>query len=142
MRVNEKNMIKYKREDDLSVEEFRDVLVRSTLGQRRPIDDPGAIENMLRHANLIITARDDKRLVGVARSLSDFAFCTYLSDLAVDEEYQKKGIGKQLIRETKLAAPRGKLLLLAAPKAIHYYGKIGMTKFDQCFTLENESQLK
>ncbi|HTE34160.1 MAG TPA: GNAT family N-acetyltransferase [Chryseolinea sp.] len=135
-------MIEYKRENDLSAGEFRDVLVRSTLGERRPIDDPGAIESMLRHANLIITARDNKRLVGVARSLTDFAFCTYLSDLCVDEEYQKKGIGKQLIRETKTAAPDGKLLLLAAPKAIHYYGKIGMIKFDQCFTLENESQLK
>jgi predicted N-acetyltransferase YhbS len=97
---------------------------------------------MLKHANLIITARDNGKLVGIARSLTDFAFCTYLSDLAVDENYQKMGIGKELVRQTKLATPQAKLILLSAPKAVNYYPKIGMSKWDQCFVLDNIDDLR
>lgn len=87
-------MVKCQTEETLSPEEFRDVLVRSTLAKRRAADDLECLSKMLRHANLIITVREDGKLIGVARSLTDFTFCTYLSDLAVDESYQKKGIGK------------------------------------------------
>jgi len=135
-------MIQYKKEENLSLNEFRSVLLNSTLGERRPIKDPERLSEMLKHANLIITARDNGKLVGIARSLSDFAFCTYLSDLAVDEKYQKKGIGKELIRQTKLASLGAKLILLSAPKAVNYYPKIGMTKWEQCFVLENIDDLK
>jgi ribosomal protein S18 acetylase RimI-like enzyme len=78
----------------------------------------------------------------VARSLTDFAFCTYLSDLAVDKEYQHLGIGKALIRHSKLAAPQAKLILLAAPAAVAYYPKIGMTKHDHCYFLDDVENLK
>jgi predicted N-acetyltransferase YhbS len=135
-------MIEYKIENDLSVEEFREVLVKSTLGERRPVDEPERLKKMLEHGNLVVTARDNGRLVGVSRSMTDFMFCTYLSDLAVDESYQKKGIGKELIRLTKKASPKAKLILLAAPAAIQYYPKIGMKKFEYCYYLDDINDLK
>ncbi len=135
-------MIQYQTEENLSVEEFRTILVNSTLGERRPIDEPETLSKMLQHGNLIITAREDGKLIGVARSLTDFLYCTYLSDLAVDEAYQKRGIGKELIRQTKLTTPKAKLILLSAPKAVHYYPKIGMTKWEQCYVLDHVNNLK
>jgi predicted N-acetyltransferase YhbS len=135
-------MIIYNLEEDLDVEEFRFVLIRSTLGERRPINDIECMTKMVRNANIIITARDNGLLIGVARSISDFVFCTYLSDLAVDVKYQKGGIGKELIRRTKLEAPAAKLILLAAPAAREYYPKIGMPQFEYCFILDDVQQLK
>lgn len=134
-------MIQYQREENLSLEEFRILLVNSTLGERRPIDDPERLSKMLEHGNLIITARENGKLIGVARSLTDFSFCTYLSDLAVDENYQKMGIGKELIRLSALATPTAKLILLSAPKAVSYYPKIGMTPFEHCYVLDNVNDL-
>lgn len=131
----------YQIENELSASEFIDVLKRSTLGERRPIDDPERIDLMLQHANLIVTARIDGKLVGVSRALSDFAFCTYLSDLAVDTQYQKSGIGKELIRQTKIASRQAKLILLAAPKAIHYYPKIGMQRHEHCFFINEPDEI-
>ncbi len=135
-------MIEYNIENELSLDEFRSVLKSSTLGARRPVDDNERLQKMLDHGDLIITARDNGRLVGVSRSLSDFAFCTYLSDLAVDQEYQKQGIGRELIRQTKLAAPMAKLILLAAPAAISYYPKIGMKQFEYCYYLDDIAELQ
>lgn len=135
-------MLTYQIENDLSVEEFRAVLIASTLGERRPIDDSERLEKMLAHANLIVTARDEGKLVGVSRSLTDFAFCTYLSDLAVDTTYQHQGIGTELIRQTKLASPQAKLILLSAPKAIGYYPKIGMSRHDYCFFVDKVEELR
>ncbi len=97
---------------------------------------------MVQNANLIVTARHDNRLVGVARSVTDFAFATYLSDLAVHRDYQKQGIGKELIRQTKLAAPQAKVILLAAPAAIGYYPHIGMTQYEFCYWLTDVNELK
>jgi predicted N-acetyltransferase YhbS len=134
-------MIEYKIEKDLNEEEFRNVLISSTLGARRPVNDSERLRKMLLHGNLIVTARDNGRLIGVSRSLSDFAFCTYLSDLAVDQEYQKQGIGRELIRRTKLAAPQAKLILLAAPAAVSYYPKIGMKQFENCYYLDDIDEL-
>lgn len=130
-------MITYQTETNLSPQEFKELLIKSTLGERRPIEDEARIEAMVANADLIITARDGAALVGVARSVSDFVYCTYLSDLAVDGAYQKKGIGKQLIRHTKLAAPQATLILLSAPKAVNYYPHIGMIRHDACFMLKD-----
>ena len=94
-----------------------------------------AIERMLAHANLILTARQDGRLVGFARSLTDFCFCCYLSDLAVDKACQGQGIGKRLIEETRKHAG-GELtttLLLSAPTAMTFYQGIKMPAADNCF---------
>jgi len=134
--------IVYARELTLHPDEFVDVLKRSTLAERRPVNDIERIKNMCQNANLIVTARLNGKLVGIARSLTDFSFCTYLSDLAVDESLQKQGIGTRLIRETKLQSPLAKLILLSAPAAVGYYPKIGMTKHDHCFMLDDVNDLK
>ena len=127
-------MIDYQLEPELSADEFIDVLVRSTLGERRPIDDRERIESMLRNADLIVTARSNGRLVGVSRAITDFVYCTYLSDLAVDETCQKQGIGRELIERTHQAAGlKTRLILIAAPKARSYYPHIGMVPHDSCW---------
>lgn len=118
--------IQYESSRAISAAEFIDVLERSTLAERRPVDDPKTVEAMLTHANLLCTAWDGEKLIGVARSLTDFEYCCYLSDLAVDSAYQRKGIGRELIRltQSKLGS-HAKIILLAAPKAAGYYGRIG-----------------
>ena len=118
--------IRYETERTITADDFIDVLRRSTLGERRPLDDSKCIAAMLRHADLLCTAWHGPTLVGVARSVTDFEYCCYLSDLAVDEAYQKQGIGRELIRltQSKLGL-NAKLILLAAPKAENYYPKLG-----------------
>ncbi|MDX2196002.1 MAG: GNAT family N-acetyltransferase [Cytophagales bacterium] len=128
--------IVYSIENELDTDEFIAILSTSTLAERRPVQDRNAISNMLTHANLIVTARTiEGQLVGVARSFTDFSFCTYLSDLAVDGRYQKLGIGKELIRITKINAMPTTLILLAAPKAVDYYPKIGMQHHGHCYVI-------
>lgn len=119
-------MLTYSSDQSITPREFRDVLVRSTLGERRPVDDESVMRGMVENANLLITCRDGDRLVGVARSVTDFHFCCYLSDLAVDAEYQRQGIGRRLIEETaRCLQPSCKIILLAAPTAEDYYPRIG-----------------
>lgn len=134
--------IQYKQEVNLDWEEFRATLIASTLGERRPIDDLERIKLMVKNANLIVTARHTGKLVGVARSVTDWIFCAYLSDLFVEEEYQKQGIGKELIRQTKLLIPQAKLILLSAPAAIDYYPRIGMTHHPKAFMLDEVDELQ
>ena len=132
--------VTYQIEPGLSAEEFLGLLARSTLAERRPVDEPGTIRGMLEHADLIVTARSGGLLVGVSRAITDFHFCTYLSDLAVDEQFQRRGIGKELIRRTHEAAGEGTtLILLAAPKAREYYPRIGMAPHDSCWVIPRKS---
>lgn len=131
----------YQLEPELGCEEFIDVLRRSTLAERRPVDDVQRIARMLGGASCIVTARDGEKLVGVSRAISDFAYCTYLSDLAVDQAYQGRGIGRRLIAETHLAVGLGStLILLAAPAAVTYYPHIGMQQHPSCWTLSGKTQ--
>jgi predicted N-acetyltransferase YhbS len=134
-------MITYQIETIISVKEFKSLLEKSTLAERRPVNEPERLAKMLEHGNLIVTARDNGHLAGIARSITDFVYCTYLSDLAVDVAYQKQGIGKELIRQTKLAAPQAVLILLSAPKAVDYYPKIGMTRHEHCYILREVEAL-
>jgi predicted N-acetyltransferase YhbS len=128
--------VDFTREPGLAPAEFVDVLRRSTLAERRPVDDPERIASMLANADLIITARAGGLLVGVSRALTDFAYCVYLSDLAVDVAYQRRGIGRELIRRTHAAAgPGTTLVLLAAPKAETYYPHVGMTHHASCWVI-------
>ena len=139
---NDMSEIIYTIEKSLDVSEFIEVLKNSTLAERRPIEDEQRISSMCNNANLIVTARINGKLIGVARSITDFVYCTYLSDLAVDIEFQKKGIGKRLIEETKKLTPQAKIILLSAPAAVNYYPKIGMTKHNQCYYLDDINDLK
>ena len=127
--------IRYAIEPQLAADEFVDVLRRSTLAERRPVDDRARIETMLRNASVILTARDATGLlVGISRAMTDFSYCCYLSDLAVDAAFQGQGIGRELIRRTHEAGgPGTTLILLAAPKARTYYPHVGMTQHDSCW---------
>ncbi len=118
--------IQYDASRQITASQFIDLLQRSTLAERRPVDDIKCIRAMLRHANLLCTAWDGEKLVGVARSVTDFEYCCYLSDLAVDTKYQRQGIGRALIAltQSRLGA-KAKIILLAAPKATAYYPRLG-----------------
>ena len=134
--------IQYDASRTISEAEFVDLLRRSTLGERRPIHDAKSIQAMLRHANLLCTAWDGAKLVGVARSVTDFEYCCYLSDLAVDESYQRRGIGRALISLTKSKLGAGaKIVLLAAPKARAYYPRIGFEAHPSAWILPANQEL-
>jgi GNAT superfamily N-acetyltransferase len=124
----------YQLEPELTVATFVDLLERSTLAERRPVDDEARLAEMLKNADIIVTARCDGLLVGVARAITDFAFCCYLSDLAVDETHQRRGIGRELLRRVSVqAGEKTKMILLAAPKAAEYYPHIGMIRHESCW---------
>jgi GNAT superfamily N-acetyltransferase len=120
-------MIAYRLGNDLDLDAAIEVYRSSTLGQQRPVDDPEAMRAMFAAANLVVSAWHGEKLVGVARSLSDFVFCTYLSDLAVRLEYQRQGIGKELLRRTQKAGKSASVFLFAAPAAVAYYEHLGLT---------------
>jgi GNAT superfamily N-acetyltransferase len=118
----------------ITAQQFIDLLNRSTLGQRRPVEDEARIQMMLDHGNVLVTAWESELLVGVSRALTDFSFCSYLSDLAVDEQFQHRGIGKKLIDLThEVSGEQTMLILLAAPAAREYYPKVNMDRFEHCF---------
>ena len=133
--------IQLERVASLNVDDFVDVLKRSGLAQRRPVNDKDRIRRMLLHSHLIVVAREDsgQKMSGVARSLTDFSYCCYLSDLAVDQAYQGQGIGRRLIDETRaLAGPESMLLLLSSPDAIGFYKAIGMPQPNNAFVYQRE----
>ena len=126
--------IEYRLNDALSVDQFIDLLQRSTLAERRPVEDRDCMAGMLAHANLTITAWDGELLVGVSRAVTDFHYACYLSDLAVAESHQRQGIGQALIRATEdELQPRCQLILLAAPDAHSYYGALGFEAHPRCW---------
>jgi ribosomal protein S18 acetylase RimI-like enzyme len=129
-------VIDFRRGNDLDLDAVIELYRASTLGERRPVDDPPRMAAMLRHANLVITAWDGPLLVGIARALSDFSFATYLSDLAVRASHQRQGVGKELIRRTREAGGKAKVVLLAAPKAVDYYPRVGFAKHPSAWIME------
>ena len=135
-------MIEYRVGNELDIDEVLDLYHASTLGERRPVSDRERMTRMLRNANLVISAWDGPLLVGLARSVSDFAYCTYLSDLAVRATHQRTGIGKQLVRRTQALSPEANLILLAAPKAADYYPRIGFTRHESAWILRSGESLR
>ena len=119
-------MIRYSSDEPISAEQFIDLLERSGLAARRPVHDRACIEGMVAHADITVTAWDDTLLVGVARSVTDYSYCCYVSDLAVDRGFQRTGIGRRLLDLTRAqVGPLCKLLLFSAPAAQSYYPHIG-----------------
>jgi len=111
--------------------------VYNSSGINRPTTDKERIEKMYSNSNLILTAWDKDKLVGISRSLTDFCFCCYLSDLAVRKDYQKSGVGQKLIQLTKeKVGEQTSLILLSAPTAMEYYPKVGMQKIDNGFIIK------
>jgi predicted N-acetyltransferase YhbS len=135
-------VISYRLGNDLDLAAVVELYRASTLGERRPVDDRGRMARMVEAANLVLTAWDGPLLVGIARSLSDFSYCTYLSDLAVRVSHQRQGIGKELIRRTQAAAPEATLILLAAPKAVDYYPHVGFRRHDSAWILRPAEAVK
>ena len=128
-------MICYQRES-VTAPQFADILGRSELGQRRPVDDTPRLQRMLEGADLIITARSASqgKLIGIARSLTDWSYACYLSDLAVDHDYQGKGIGKRLIDLVREhAGEESMCLLVSASDSVDFYHRIGMPSTDRAF---------
>ncbi len=108
-------------------------------GIRRPFNDLARIQKMIENADIIITAWHDNKLVGIARALTDYSYCCYLSDLAVDKEYQKIGIGKRLIELLRnIIGEEVALILISAPEAINYYPKVGFEKCERAFIINRK----
>ena len=127
-------------EPNLSAAEFRRVLVASGLDARRPAEDLDRLERMLRGANLIVTARaytPERALLGVARTVTDFSYCAYVSDLAVAKSHQRSGIGRGLLDKTREeVGPEVTVILIAAPGVDGYYTRIGMERVANAFKVE------
>lgn len=105
-------------------------------GIRRPTKDVARIGRMIKNANLTISARDDKKLVGILRALTDFSFCCYVSDLAVDKKYQRQGIGKKMIQlATETVGKKVMLLLLSSQEADSFYSHIGLKKVENAWQI-------
>lgn len=134
--------IEYSINGPVSTAEFIDLLQRSSLCDRRPVDDLACMEGMVRNSNLMVSAWDSKKIIGIARSLTDFHYACYLSDLAVDKEYQGHGIGKSLQRITQnQLGTKCKLILVAAPAANTYYEHIGFKNNPRCWILERDEEI-
>jgi predicted N-acetyltransferase YhbS len=127
--------ITYRTGSDLDLDAVIELYRASTLGERRPVDDRARMAAMLRHSNLVLTAWDGDQLVGIARSLTDHSFVTYLSDLAVRASHQRRGIGRELIRRTREAAGSVQIVLLSAPKAVDYYPRLGFEQHPSAWVL-------
>ena len=128
--------ITYHTGNDLDLDEVIGLYVASTLGERRPVGDRETMRAMIANANLVITDRDGDLLVGIARSMTDFAYVAYLSDLAVHRACQRTGIGVELIRRTREAlAPSARIVLLSAPAAVAYYPRIGFSQHPSAWVL-------
>lgn len=134
--------IEYRINAPVTVDQFIDLLARSTLGERRPIHDPECMEGMVANSNLMVTAWEGETLVGIARSVTDFHYACYLSDLAVCRSHQKQGIGRQLqVMTQNQLGPRCRLILIAAPAANAYYEHLGFTNNPRCWVLEREASI-
>lgn len=131
-------------EEDLNITptQFTQLLKNSTLGERRPLEDEDCLAGMINNSNLIISAWDEGNLIGISRCITDFHYCCYLSDLAVDQKYQNQGIGKELqIQTQKQLGPKCKLILISAPAANSYYQQIGFTNNERCWVLNRDEAI-
>ncbi|MGZ8899560.1 MAG: GNAT family N-acetyltransferase [Limisphaerales bacterium] len=130
----------YKTGNNLDLDAAIEVYADSGLGERRPVNDRKRMGEMLRHANLVISAWSGDEMIGIARSLTDWVYVTYLSDLAVKKKYQRLGIGRELIKRTREACdPKAMLLLLAVPAAEKYYPHIGFAHHPQAWMIPGEN---
>ncbi len=131
-------MITYRTGNDLELDAVIELYRASTLGERRPVGDRERMRLMLANANLVVTAWDGDQLVGIARSVSDFSYATYLSDLAVRLSHQRHGIGRELIRRTREMGGQATIILLSAPKAVDYYPHVGFKPHSSAWTLASD----
>ena len=132
--------IEYRINEPVSTDQYIVLLKSSGLDARRPMDDRKCLEGMISNSNLVVSAWYNDEMVGVARSMTDFHYACYLSDLAVNRDYQRTGIGRQLQAITRdQLGPKCKLILIAAPEANSYYGNLGYVNNRRCWVLEHKS---
>ncbi|MEA2659548.1 MAG: hypothetical protein QOF64_2144 [Candidatus Binatota bacterium] len=135
-------VIEYCVGNDLDLNQMIELYQASTLGERRPVENRQTMSDMLRHANLVVTAWDEELLVGIARTLTDFSYVGYLADLALRASHQRRGVGAHLIQQTRnKMGPDSMLVLLAAPKASEYYAHIGFSRHESAWILRAEAPL-
>ena len=114
-------------------------LVFKESGIKRPCEDLNRLQRMIENSNVLVTARDEEKLVGVARAITDFSYCCYLSDLAINKRYQENGIGKELVRLVQdHIGDEAALILLSSPIAMEYYPKIGFEKIENGFKISRK----
>ncbi len=139
---NHERMIKFEKDEDLTYEEFILILTSSGLSSRRPMDRPDLLKGMLAHSNLLITAREEKKILGFLRALTDFSYRTFIADLAVLESRQGEGIGRRLIQAARNYAPESRLILFSAEQAEGFYQRIGFQLHERCYQLKAGEDLK
>ena len=136
------NTIEFRINAPITTSQFICLLKDSTLGERRPVDDEVCMAGMLSNANLVVSAWDGDQLVGISRCMTDFHYACYLSDLAVHQDYQQSGIGRQLQSLTQQQlGPRCKVILIAAPAAAGYYEPLGYSRQERCWVLEPDMRI-
>jgi GNAT superfamily N-acetyltransferase len=134
--------VHYAHEQTLATAEFRRVLIESGLATHRPIEDDNRLGDMLGAANLILTARlqhPTGPLIGVARCITDFAWCCYISELAVSASAQGLGIGAGLLAEARRQlGPGVSIILISYPEAAGFYEHAGMERVPDVFWYRRE----
>jgi ribosomal protein S18 acetylase RimI-like enzyme len=127
-------MIIYSEDKLLRAADVAEVFKKS--GIKRPYEDIERVQRMIDNSDIIISAWDDKKMIGIARAITDYSYCCYLSDLAVDQEYQNQGIGKQLVNKLQIIlGEEPSLVLLSSPGAIEFYPRIGFEKTDKAYVI-------
>ncbi|MES2286884.1 MAG: GNAT family N-acetyltransferase [Bacteroidota bacterium] len=130
--------IQFRTNEKVSAEAVIEVFKSS--GINRPVDDVKRMQTMLDNSNLVVTAWKGEELIGISRSVTDYSYCCYLSDLAVKKEYQKFGIGKTLIDITQQAiGEQTMLLLLSTTSAMEYYPKVGFEKVENGYIIKRKA---
>ncbi len=134
--------IEYKINEPITSEQFVGLLKRSRLAERRPIHNSECMEGVVKNSNLVVSAWDGDELIGIARSVTDFHYACYLSDLAVDQKYQTNGVGKKLLALTQEQLyEECKLILVAAPDANSYYEHLGFENNTRCWVLNRDRKI-
>ena len=111
--------------DDLPLDAPAIAALFDASGIRRPSHDLPRLARMFANADLVLSAWDGPRLVGVCRALTDFSYCCYLSDLAADRACQHQGIGRELVERTRaLLGEEVSIILLSAPEAMDFYPRL------------------
>jgi len=134
-------MISYQLEAEISIKEFQSILVESGLALRRPMEDLNLLERMIFGSNLLVTARAEGQLVGLLRGISDHCYRSFIADLAVSQAYQRKGIGRQLLKIAREQAPEARLILFSAEDVLPFYEKLGFHLHERCYQLKVGEEL-
>ena len=120
----------------VSQSEYIDFLKRTDLGSQYPKERfDERIEKLVNNVSISIVARnEDNLIVGVLFGLTDFAYWLYVTDLGMDRNYERQGIGRRLMKAALEAAGGEKdiaVYLIANENAVPFYEKLGMKRADE-----------